>query len=61
MSKETKIVVFSVILFTALLTSMLMICLSLKFNFNLLFPMIFIGIGTLTGCILLANSDTEKR
>ena len=53
MEKNKKLTVFIIMMITSIIASCIIICLTLSFNINIFIPMIMIGIGLLTGTILL--------
>lgn len=60
MKKSNKFIVFIIMLITSIIASCIIICLALSFKIDIFIPIIMIGIGFLTGTILLIKSEKKQ-
>lgn len=60
MKKSNKFIVFIIMLITSIIASCIIICLALSFKIDIFIPIIMIGIGFLTGTILLIKSEKNS-
>lgn len=61
MENKNKIIVFCIMLCVTLIASIVMISLSLSIGLDIFIPMILIGIGFLSGTVILFNSKEKFK
>ena len=59
MYKNKKFIVFMIMFITSIISSFIIICFALSFTIHIFIPMIMIGIGFLTGTLLLIKSEKK--